>query len=42
MRLTSNCATAISAAIKPVMTPIQTTIVSEGVTPLIAPTEKIG
>ena len=42
MRLMSNCATAISAAIRPVATPIQTTTVSEGVTPLMAPTKKIG
>src|SRR6266516_7128419 len=42
MRLMSACATAMSAAISDVVTPIQTTTVSEGVTPLIAPNEKSG
>ena len=32
----------MSDAISAVMTPIQTTAVSEGVTPLIAPNEKSG
>ena len=35
MRLISDCAIAMSEAIKAVITPIQTTTVSEGVTPLI-------
>ena len=42
MRLMSGCASAISADISAVTTPIHTTTVSEGVTPLIAPTEKSG
>ena len=42
MRLISNCASPMSAAISAVMTPIQTTTLSEGVTPLIAPNEKSG
>src|SRR6201981_3340546 len=42
MRLMSAWAMAMSAAISAVVTPIQTTTVSEGVTPLIAPNEKSG
>ena len=38
----SGCAMAMSAAISAVVTPIQTTTVSEDVTPLIAPNEKSG
>src|SRR5262252_4897073 len=38
----SACAIAMSAAISAVVTPIQTTTVSEDVTPLIAPNEKSG
>src|SRR5947199_10417520 len=42
MRLMSACAIAMSAAINAVITPIHTTTISDGVTPLIAPNEKIG
>src|ERR1700757_3839639 len=42
MRLTSAFAIAMSAAMSAVVTPIQTTTVSEDVTPLIAPNEKSG
>src|ERR1700726_4267323 len=42
MRILSAWASAMSAAISAVVTPIQTTTVSDGVTPLIAPNEKIG
>src|SRR6266513_2469597 len=42
MRLMSACAIAMSAAINAVITPIHTTIISDAVTPLIAPSEKIG
>src|SRR5215470_1724407 len=38
----SACATAMSAAISAVVTPIQTTTVSDDVTPLIAPNENSG
>ena len=38
----SACATAMSAAISAVVTPIHTTTVSDGVTPLIAPNENSG
>src|SRR5437867_11544160 len=42
MRLMSACAMAMSEAISAVVTPIQTTTVSEEVTPLMAPNEKSG
>src|SRR4029453_18541676 len=42
MRLMSACAIAMSAAMSAVVTPIQTTTVSEDVTPFIAPNEKSG
>src|ERR1043166_4265592 len=42
MRLMSNCATAINAAIKPVITPIQTTTVINGVTPSLTVVVWIG
>src|SRR6266702_6382965 len=42
MRLMSAWAIAISAAINAVIRPIQTTTVSDGVTPSIAPNEKSG
>ena len=42
MRLMSAWASAMSAEINAVTTPVQTTTVSEGVTPLIAPREKSG
>src|SRR6266571_3011987 len=42
MRLMSACAIAMSAAINAVVTPIQTTTVSDEVTPLIVPREKSG
>ena len=42
MRLMSNCASAMSDAISAVMTPMDTTTVSDGVTPSIAPNEKSG
>ena len=38
----SACAIAMSAAMSAVVTPIQTTTVSEDVTPLIAPNENSG
>ena len=38
----SACAIAMSAAMSAVVTPIQTTTVSEEVTPLIAPNENSG
>src|SRR5438309_9734105 len=42
MRLMSAWAIAMSAAINAVITPIHTTTISDAVTPLIAPSEKIG
>jgi hypothetical protein len=42
MRLMSACAIAMSEAISAVMTPIQTTTVSEGVIPSTAPKAKSG
>ncbi len=42
MRLISNCPSAISEAISAVMVPIETTTMSEGVTPSIAPNENSG
>ena len=42
MRLISNWASAIKAEINAVTTPIQTTTVSEEVTPSISPNEKMG
>jgi hypothetical protein len=42
MRLMSACAIAMSAAMRAVVTPIQTTTMSEDVTPLTAPNEKSG